>query len=103
MQARGTTHKAQCVILSRMLNAILTNCGDCENASWTTPQNRTRIHAPADTVAIVVDVRNNIGATRIHETQGNECVDGVGTEEARTLVIVSGMVTGATVLLDLFG
>jgi hypothetical protein len=41
-----------------------------------------------NTVAIVVDVRNSRGAINIHETQSNDWVDQVGTEETGKLVIV---------------
>ncbi len=39
-------------------------------------------------MAIVVDVRNNRGAINIHDTQSEDWVDQVGTEESGKLVIV---------------
>ena len=39
-------------------------------------------------MAVVVDVRDNIGAIKIFEADGNKHVDSVGTEEAGKLVIV---------------
>ncbi len=43
---------------------------------------------PADTVAIVVDLRKNWGAIRIYKAQNDDYVDMVGMEEAKNLVIV---------------
>ena len=37
---------------------------------------------------IVVDIHNNRAAIRIFETQSNNYIDSVGTEEARKLVII---------------
>jgi len=65
-----------------------TNSGDCEIQTWLKPEKRTRIYPPEGTVAIVVDVRNNRGAINIHQTQSNDWVDQVGTEETGKLVIV---------------
>ena len=39
-------------------------------------------------MAVVVDVVNNQGAIRIFEKENDEYVNGVGTEEAGSLVII---------------
>ena len=44
--------------------------------------------SPTRTVIIVVDVRFNRGAIKIHHKQSKDWVDQVGTEEAKYLVIV---------------
>jgi hypothetical protein len=43
---------------------------------------------PAGIVAVVVDVRNYIGAMRIFEAQTDEFLGGVGTEDKGILVII---------------
>lgn len=74
--------------LQWILKSIQTDCGDCDIPSWIDPSNNTRTTPPQNTVAIVIDVRNNRGAVYIHETQGGKHVDGVGTENSRNLVMV---------------
>ena len=41
-----------------------------------------------NTVAVVVDVRNNQGAIQIADKQSDDYVDGVGTEAAGKLVMI---------------
>jgi len=60
----------------------------CNKVLWTTPINNVQTEPPLETVAIIVDIRNNHGAIFIHETEGGNYIDGVGTEEAGKLVIV---------------
>jgi hypothetical protein len=55
---------------------------------WVEHQDRDEIRPPDDTIAIVVDVRDNQAAIRIFETKDEDYIDGVGTEEAGKLVIV---------------
>ena len=47
-----------------------------------------RTSPPADTIALVVDVGDNVGAIRIFETLSKKYVDGVGTEEAGKLIVI---------------
>ena len=72
----------------RQLNVGQIDCGDCEPITWTTPSKGTRIDAPSNAVAVVIDVVESRGAIRIFEKESDEYVDGVGTEEAGNLVIV---------------
>ena len=70
-------------------NAIQAKCGECKT-EWVIPPKGVRTSPPSNTVAVVVDVReNNIGAIRIFETSSKKYVGGVGTEERGNLVIVS--------------
>lgn len=75
-------------MIIKLLNIVQTGCGDCEPITWTTPSKGTRIDPPAKTVAIVVNVIDNLGAIRIFEQEGDEYVNGVGTEEVGNLMIV---------------
>lgn len=86
MQDRGMMFRN--LLKVKILNTIQTGCGDCESIIWKTPSKGTRIDPPANTVAVVVDVVDNRGAIRIFEKEGEEYVDGVGTEETGNLVIV---------------
>jgi len=65
-----------------------TKCGDCSRPEWITHQDRDKITPPEGTMAVVVDVRNNIGAIRIIEVQSNEYLGGVGLEDNGYLVLV---------------
>ena len=47
-----------------------------------------RISPPADTVALVVNLVNNVGAIRIFETSSKKFVDMIGIEEAGKLIII---------------
>jgi len=65
-----------------------TGCGDCETPRWTTPKKRETYNPPEGTVAIVVDIRNNIGGVNIHSRDSGDFVDMVGMEEHGNMVIV---------------
>ena len=73
---------------SKSRNSIQTKCNDSSKPHWTTHQDCNKVQPPEGTIATVVDVRKNEAAIRIFETQSNDYIDGVGTEEARKLVIV---------------
>jgi hypothetical protein len=47
-----------------------------------------RTSPSADTIALVVNVSDNIGVIRIFETSSKKYVDGVGTEEAGKLIMI---------------
>ena len=47
-----------------------------------------RTSPPAETVALVVNVGDNVGAISIFETSSKKYVDGVGTEEAGKLIMI---------------
>ncbi|OCL12970.1 hypothetical protein AOQ84DRAFT_131021 [Glonium stellatum] len=64
-----------------------TDCGDCEAPDWIKPDG-TRTNPPNDTVAIVVDMRNNVGAVLIHERRDGKYKGGVGTEDQGYMVMV---------------
>ncbi|KAI9888494.1 MAG: hypothetical protein M1814_006885 [Vezdaea aestivalis] len=64
------------------------DCGDCESPTWKAPSNNVHIHPSENTIAIIIDVRDNKGAIFIHEKEDGKYVDGVGTEETGNLVIV---------------
>jgi len=68
------------------LNAIQIQCGDCSKPSWTDHQDRDEGKPPEGTVAVVVDVRNNIAAIRVFET--DKYLGGVGMEDKGKFVVV---------------
>ena len=86
MQATGkpTIHRHH-----HRLNVTQTLRADCDQITWTNPAKGAEIHPPPETLAVIVDVVNNRGAMRIFEKEGGEYVDGVGLDDAGTLVIIS--------------
>jgi len=63
-----------------------TKCGECE-IEWITAKG-IRISPPADTVALVVNLVDNVRAIRIFETSSKKFVDMVGTENAGKLIMI---------------
>jgi len=64
-----------------------TDCGDCKAPDWITPDGK-RTTPPSGTVAVVVDMRNNVGAVLIHERRDGTYKGGVGTEDEGHMVLV---------------
>lgn len=60
----------------------------CSNPVWIVHTDTQIVQPTEGTVAIVVDVRKNKAAIRIIETETEEYIDGVGTEEAGKLVVI---------------
>jgi hypothetical protein len=67
---------------------IQIKCGECR-IEWITPDGGKRTSPPTDTVALVVDVRDNKGAIRIFQTSSKKYVHMVGTEESGKLIMIT--------------
>ena len=69
-------------------NAIQTKCGECK-IEWVIPAKSVRTSPPSNTVAVVVDVReNNIGGRFGYSKLRARNIGSVGTEERGNLVMV---------------
>jgi len=67
-----------------------TGLSDCESPVWqTTSTPQIRSNFPENTVAVVVDVRQEVGALRIFENATGKYLDGIGIEEKGNMVMVT--------------
>jgi len=75
--------------MSGLADKLQTGVSDNDEPVWKTTTN-PQIHSsfPDKTVAVVIDVRQQIGALRIFENDTGKYLDGVGTEEKGKLVMI---------------
>ena len=69
---------------------LQTGYNDCDNPVWqttSTPQIKSKF--PKNTIAVVVDVRQEVGVLRIFESTTGKYLDGVGTEEKGKMIMVT--------------
>jgi len=65
-----------------------TDCNDCGPPIWSTTTTKFKSSFPTNTVAIIVDVRQQVGAFRIYAIGTGKFLTGVGTEEAGKMVMI---------------
>jgi len=64
------------------------DCGDYHPPICNTTTKKVRSSFPKNTVAIIVDVRQQVGAFRIYTIGTGKFITGVGTEEAEKMVMI---------------
>jgi hypothetical protein len=69
---------------------LQTGYSDCDGLVWqTTSTPQIKSSFPKNTIAVVVDVRQEAGALRIFDNTTGKYLDGVGTEEKGKMVMVT--------------
>lgn len=69
------------------------DCGECAPIEWITPTKGVGIDPPANIVAIVVDIGDNMGAFNMYE-KGGDRIEKLGLEEAGNRIIVPWVRSG---------
>ncbi|QSS61776.1 hypothetical protein I7I51_03953 [Histoplasma capsulatum] len=76
------------VINVQTLSDIQTVCDDSSDPDWQPLANNVRIKPSENTSFVVVDIRNKQGASFVNESENNEYVGGVGTDEQGNVVMI---------------
>ncbi|EDN08100.1 predicted protein [Histoplasma mississippiense (nom. inval.)] len=66
----------------------MTVCDDSSDPDWQPLANNVRIKPSENTSFVVVDIRNKQGASFVNESENNEYVGGVGTDEQGNVVMI---------------